>query len=70
MSKKGLPVQPVYEQISSYKNELLLHGKFGSGPGKDVRESIDSGNANPEYDTLEPETEYAQIMRIYIEDML
>lgn len=70
MKKLPLSKVPVFERINSYQNELLLRGQFGTAPGLSKKDPVSEPIHPHEYDTLEPETEYAQIMRIIIEDKL
>ncbi len=56
------------DAISPYQNELLLRGKIGMEPGVVKKDSVKPDTKDDKSDTMnqEPETEYAQIMKINI----
>lgn len=64
---KGTKQAP-FESISSYQNELLLRGKIGMEPGVIAKESlkIEALSAKSDIINSETETEYAQVMKINI----
>ncbi|MEI6806103.1 MAG: hypothetical protein WCK49_06305 [Myxococcaceae bacterium] len=64
--------QTSLDNTNSYKNELLLRGKITVGPGMAPKEPAkEPVKAETEKKSeLEPETEYAQIMRINIDQKL
>lgn len=62
-------VQSPFDAISPYHNELLLRGKIGMSTGVPEKKPTETDIIDNKSDTinLEPETEYAQVMKINID---